>query len=59
MSTIVVIIILLLLFGGFGGGYYGYSRWGSRGGNGNCRTCYFDLSFCCGYLVEESSIDLR
>jgi hypothetical protein len=26
-------IILLLLFGG-GGGYYGFSRWGTRGGLG-------------------------
>jgi hypothetical protein len=26
-------MVLLLLFGG-GGGYYGYSRWGSRGGFG-------------------------
>lgn len=30
---LIVIILLLLLFGG-GGGYYGYSRWGSRGGLG-------------------------
>ncbi len=30
---LVIIIVLLLLFGG-GGGYYGYSRWGSRGGLG-------------------------
>ncbi len=28
---LLLIIVLLLLFGG-GGGYYGYSRWGSRGG---------------------------
>jgi flagellin-like protein len=28
-----LLIIVLLLFGG-GGGYYGYSRWGSRGGLG-------------------------
>jgi hypothetical protein len=28
---ILLIIVLLLLFGG-GGGYYGYSRWGARGG---------------------------
>jgi hypothetical protein len=27
------IVILLLLFGG-GGGYYGFSRWGTRGGLG-------------------------
>jgi hypothetical protein len=30
---IVLIIVLLLLFGG-GGGYYGYNRWGYRGGAG-------------------------
>ncbi len=30
---LLLIIILLLLFAG-GGGYYGYSRWGSRGGAG-------------------------
>lgn len=30
---LLLIIILLLLFGA-GGGYYGYSRWGSRGGLG-------------------------
>jgi hypothetical protein len=30
---LLLIIVLLLLFGG-GGGYYGYSRWGSRGGLG-------------------------
>jgi hypothetical protein len=29
---IVLIIVLLLLFGG--GGYYGYGRWGYRGGAG-------------------------
>jgi len=28
-----LIVILLLLFGG-GGGYYGFSRWGTRGGLG-------------------------
>jgi len=28
---LILLIVLLLLFGG-GGGYYGYSRWGSRGG---------------------------
>jgi hypothetical protein len=32
-SMLLLIIVLLLLFGG-GGGYYGYSRWGSRGGLG-------------------------
>ena len=30
---LLLIVVLLLLFGG-GGGYYGYSRWGSRGGLG-------------------------
>ena len=30
---LLLLIVLLLLFGG-GGGYYGYSRWGSRGGLG-------------------------
>jgi hypothetical protein len=30
---LLLLILLLLLFGG-GGGYYGYSRWGSRGGLG-------------------------
>jgi len=30
---LLLIILLVLLFGG-GGGYYGYSRWGSRGGLG-------------------------
>jgi hypothetical protein len=30
---LLLIIILLLVFGG-GGGYYGYGRWGSRGGAG-------------------------
>ena len=30
---LLLIIVLLLLFGG-GGGYYGYSRWGARGGLG-------------------------
>ena len=29
---ILLIIVLLLLFGG--GGYYGYGRWGYRGGAG-------------------------
>jgi hypothetical protein len=33
---LLLIIILLLLFGG-GGGYYGYSRWGPRGGRGDRR----------------------
>jgi Protein of unknown function (DUF3309) len=33
LSMLLLIIILLLLFGG-GGGYYGYSRWGGRGGLG-------------------------
>jgi hypothetical protein len=30
---LLLIIVLLLLFGG-GGGYFGYSRWGARGGLG-------------------------
>ena len=30
---LLLIVVLLLLFGA-GGGYYGYSRWGSRGGLG-------------------------
>jgi hypothetical protein len=30
---LLLIILLVLLFGG-GGGYYGYSRWGTRGGLG-------------------------
>jgi len=30
---LLLIILLVLLLGG-GGGYYGYSRWGSRGGFG-------------------------
>jgi hypothetical protein len=30
---LLLLIILLLVFAG-GGGYYGYSRWGSRGGTG-------------------------
>jgi hypothetical protein len=30
---LLLIILLVLLFGG-GGGYYGYPRWGSRGGLG-------------------------
>jgi hypothetical protein len=30
---LLLIIVLLLLFGG-GGGFYGYSRWGARGGMG-------------------------
>ena len=29
---LLLIIVLLLLFGG--GGYFGYSRWGARGGLG-------------------------
>jgi hypothetical protein len=32
LSMLLLIIVLLLLFGG--GGYYGYSRWGTRGGLG-------------------------
>jgi hypothetical protein len=30
---LILLIVLLLLFGG-GGGYFGYSRWGTRGGLG-------------------------
>jgi hypothetical protein len=30
---IVLIVLLVLVFGG-GGGYYGYGRWGYRGGAG-------------------------
>jgi hypothetical protein len=30
---LLLIIVLVLLFGG-GGGFYGYSRWGARGGTG-------------------------
>jgi hypothetical protein len=33
MTLIILIVVLVLLFGG-GGGYYGYSRWGYRGGAG-------------------------
>jgi hypothetical protein len=33
IGMLLLIIILLLVFGG-GGGYYGYGRWGSRGGAG-------------------------
>jgi len=29
-----LLIVILLLFFGVGGGYYGYGRWGSRGGTG-------------------------
>jgi len=32
-QLLILIILLLLIFGG-GGGYYGYSRWGYRGGGG-------------------------
>jgi hypothetical protein len=32
-QLILLIVVLILLFGG-GGGYYGYSRWGYRGGGG-------------------------
>jgi len=31
--TLVLIVVLVLLLGG-GGGYYGYGRWGARGGAG-------------------------
>ncbi len=30
---LLLLIVLLLVFG-VGGGYYGYGRWGSRGGTG-------------------------
>jgi hypothetical protein len=33
IRMLLLVIVLLLLFGG-GGGYYGYSRWGNRGGIG-------------------------
>jgi hypothetical protein len=33
MGLILLVVVLLMLFGG-GGGYYGYRRWGSRGGIG-------------------------
>jgi hypothetical protein len=33
LTMLLLIIILLVLFAG-GGGYYGYNRWGSRGGAG-------------------------
>jgi hypothetical protein len=33
MVLIIMIIVLALVIGG-GGGYYGYSRWGARGGSG-------------------------
>ena len=33
IRMLLLIIVLVLLFGG-GGGYYGYSRWGRRGGLG-------------------------
>jgi len=33
LSMLLLIIVLILLFGG-GGGYFGYSRWGTRGGLG-------------------------
>ena len=32
--TMLLLIIVLLLIFGVGGGYYGYGRWGSRGGAG-------------------------
>ena len=32
-TMLLLIIVLILLFGG-GGGYYGYGRWGTRGGAG-------------------------
>ena len=33
MSLLLILLVVILLLGG-GGGYYGYSRWGSRGGLG-------------------------
>ena len=39
---LLLIIVLLLLFGG-GGGYYGYSRWGTRGGLGIVGTVLLTL----------------
>jgi hypothetical protein len=33
IMMLLLIVILVLLFAG-GGGYYGYGRWGSRGGMG-------------------------
>jgi hypothetical protein len=33
IKMLLLIVILLVLFAG-GGGYYGYNRWGSRGGAG-------------------------
>jgi hypothetical protein len=33
LKMIILIIVLLLVFG-LGGGYFGYSRWGYRGGGG-------------------------
>ena len=32
-KMLILLLILLLMFGG-GGGYYGYNRWGHRGGAG-------------------------
>ena len=45
---LLLLILLLLLFGG-GGGYYGYSRWGSRGGLGIVGTVL--LIVVIAYLV--------
>ena len=33
MTLLIIVLLLVLVFGG-GGGYYGYSRWGPRGGLG-------------------------
>jgi hypothetical protein len=57
---LLLIIVLLLLFCG-GGGYYGYSRWGGRGGLGIVgRSClsrrYCTCSASCVDLVR---IDLK
>jgi flagellin-like protein len=37
---LLLVLVLLVLFGG-GGGYYGYSRWGARGGLGIVGTVIF------------------
>jgi hypothetical protein len=48
---LLLIIVLLLLFGG-GGGYFGYSRWGSRGGLGIVGTVLVIavILYAVGYL---------
>ena len=52
---LLLIVILLLLFGG-GGGYYGYSRWGARGGLGIVGTVV--LIALVLYLVGASALTL-